>query len=260
MDEIVIEEKKYISSKRAAKMTGYAKDYIGQLCREGRVPARLVGRSWYVLESAIQDHRFGNPEPVAASTPAGEPEPPTTSAESPRYESVTTAESFPFINHLRDEKTPVQEEKKETDEEVVPLQDSWRAWFDRFERTGVQDGTNDGVTADEPVMSDNESKKEDEEEENEINIPIRTIYHPIYQAPVEDPVLVPPEKPKHDAAYEAGGGRAGREVARGVVRVVGILLAVIIATLAIIGSGYLDNYTTSITQARFISGIVIYNR
>ncbi|MHB1163603.1 MAG: hypothetical protein ACYCZZ_03760, partial [Minisyncoccota bacterium] len=59
MDELLIEGKKYISSKQAAKITGYAKDYIGQLCREGRVSARLVGRSWYVLEAAIQDHRFG---------------------------------------------------------------------------------------------------------------------------------------------------------------------------------------------------------
>ena len=75
MDEILIEEKRYISSKRAAKITGYAKDYIGQLCREGRVPARLVGRSWYVLETAIQDHRFGNQE-VELPVP-----------ESPKYEA-----------------------------------------------------------------------------------------------------------------------------------------------------------------------------
>ena len=62
MDELVIGEKKYISSKKAAELTGYAKDYIGQLCREGRVEARLVGRSWYVLESSISEHRFGKQE------------------------------------------------------------------------------------------------------------------------------------------------------------------------------------------------------
>lgn len=37
MDELIIGEKTYLSSKRAAKITGYAKDYVGQLCREGRV-------------------------------------------------------------------------------------------------------------------------------------------------------------------------------------------------------------------------------
>ncbi|MBU2220410.1 helix-turn-helix domain-containing protein, partial [Patescibacteria group bacterium] len=62
MEEITIEDKIYISSKQAAKITGYAKDYVGQLCREGRVEARLVGRSWYVLEDSIKEHRFGPKE------------------------------------------------------------------------------------------------------------------------------------------------------------------------------------------------------
>ncbi len=59
MDELTLDGKKYLSSKGAAKITGYAKDYVGQLCREGRVTARLVGRSWYVLEDSIRAHRFG---------------------------------------------------------------------------------------------------------------------------------------------------------------------------------------------------------
>jgi hypothetical protein len=67
MDEITLEDKAYVSSKRAAQITGYAKDYVGQLCREGRVEARLVGRNWYVLESSIRAHRFGAPAPVAGS-------------------------------------------------------------------------------------------------------------------------------------------------------------------------------------------------
>jgi hypothetical protein len=59
MDELVIGEKRYVSSKRAAEITGYAKDYVGQLCREGYVEAKMVGRSWYVLETSITEHRFG---------------------------------------------------------------------------------------------------------------------------------------------------------------------------------------------------------
>ena len=62
MDELTIENQKYLSSKKSAKLTGYAKDYVGQLCREGRVEARLVGRNWYVLESSIMEHRFGPAE------------------------------------------------------------------------------------------------------------------------------------------------------------------------------------------------------
>lgn len=56
MEELEIQGKKYISSKRASEITGYAKDYVGQLARGGKVPAQRVGRSWYVDESAIREH------------------------------------------------------------------------------------------------------------------------------------------------------------------------------------------------------------
>lgn len=58
MDELTLHGEIYISSKRAAKITGYTKDYVGQLCREGRITAQLVGRNWYVHESSIRKHRF----------------------------------------------------------------------------------------------------------------------------------------------------------------------------------------------------------
>ncbi len=53
MDELEFKGQKYISSKRAAEITGYAKDYIGQLARGGKVPATRVGRAWYVEREAI---------------------------------------------------------------------------------------------------------------------------------------------------------------------------------------------------------------
>src|ERR1700756_2748472 len=94
MEELLIGDKKYISSKQAAKVTGYAKDYIGQLCREGRVPARLVGRSWYVLESALRDHRFGEVREEEKSTVA------QTTWESPRYEAVIEEEILPNVTKV----------------------------------------------------------------------------------------------------------------------------------------------------------------
>lgn len=48
----------YISSKRAAELVGYTKDYVGQLCRAGKLEARLVGRSWYVSEPSILQHKL----------------------------------------------------------------------------------------------------------------------------------------------------------------------------------------------------------
>jgi uncharacterized protein YbcI len=56
MNDLVIDGKKYISSKRAAEITKYSKDYVGQLARSGKIDARLVGRSWYIDQESILAH------------------------------------------------------------------------------------------------------------------------------------------------------------------------------------------------------------
>jgi hypothetical protein len=68
MDELTIEGKKHISSKRAAQQSGYSKDYIGQLCRAGILRSKMVGRSWYIEEEALKAHRkMYQGEPVISS-------------------------------------------------------------------------------------------------------------------------------------------------------------------------------------------------
>lgn len=75
MEELTIGGKQYISSRRAAKLSGYAKDYIGQLCRGGVLPATMVGRSWYIEEDALKEHRKTyRGEPVVDSTFWQDPE------------------------------------------------------------------------------------------------------------------------------------------------------------------------------------------
>jgi len=58
--EIYLEGKKYISSKRAAKFTGYTHDYIGQLSRAGKVEGRVVGKTRFVEEDSILDYKKNN--------------------------------------------------------------------------------------------------------------------------------------------------------------------------------------------------------
>ena len=53
-DELQIAGKTYISSKRAAKISGYAQDYIGQLARSSSVDARRVGGLWYIEKNAME--------------------------------------------------------------------------------------------------------------------------------------------------------------------------------------------------------------
>lgn len=151
MDELVIDGQTYVSTKQAAKDTGYAKDYVGQLCREGRVTARLVGRSWYVLASSIREHRFGGEanESVPASKEslqAKEPsvavthrEPPSLAWEPARYQPVTDT-PLPNINRLIEDSAekptthtapPPPEPIKDEESEVPDMQTVWSEWFDR---------------------------------------------------------------------------------------------------------------------------------
>ncbi len=127
MDELIIGEKTYLSSKRAAKITGYAKDYVGQLCREGRVEARLVGRNWYVLESSIREHRFGvarESEAVVSDTQEVEvpaQEIPAITWSAPRYE-VEEPATVPTL-------LPKDPEVLEARKVVSEMQDAWKEWF-----------------------------------------------------------------------------------------------------------------------------------
>jgi hypothetical protein len=70
MDELDVGGKKYISSKRASEITGYAKDYIGQLARSGKVAGTRFGRAWYVDEAALMKHLGKDaPEQTLPSAP-----------------------------------------------------------------------------------------------------------------------------------------------------------------------------------------------
>lgn len=136
MDELTLDGKIYISSKRAAAITGYAKDYVGQLCREGRVEARLVGRSWYVLENSIKAHRFGADTISDVKTEVEE------TTNTPPVESVIDEkpnENEAIFEHryFQEEINPIkviEEEPKRVDYEgehqIVAMQDAWREWFE----------------------------------------------------------------------------------------------------------------------------------
>ncbi len=49
--------KTYISVSRASKKFGYTADYVGQLCRAGKIDARMIGRTWYVEWESIKNHK-----------------------------------------------------------------------------------------------------------------------------------------------------------------------------------------------------------
>lgn len=57
MEEISVKGEKYIKAAVIADKFGYTSDYVGQLCRSRQVKATLVGRSWYVSEKSLSEHK-----------------------------------------------------------------------------------------------------------------------------------------------------------------------------------------------------------
>lgn len=47
----------HISTSRAAKITGYSPDYVGQMARAGIISSRQVGNRWYVERAGILSHK-----------------------------------------------------------------------------------------------------------------------------------------------------------------------------------------------------------
>ncbi len=56
-DEVSLGDRKYVSSKRASELSGYAQDYIGQLSRKGLIDAERVGGLWYVSMESLQNYK-----------------------------------------------------------------------------------------------------------------------------------------------------------------------------------------------------------
>jgi hypothetical protein len=57
MHEVTLGGKTFISVKRAAEITGYTRDYLGQLARGGKIESQRVGRSWYVNIESLSKHQ-----------------------------------------------------------------------------------------------------------------------------------------------------------------------------------------------------------
>lgn len=98
MDELEIDGKKYLSSKRAAREHKYHIDYIGQLIRAGKVSGKKVGRSWYVEEASLKSYLLaeaGAPAPIPVEHPAEEPaiEPEPIAAAEPAHQPIMPVEA-----------------------------------------------------------------------------------------------------------------------------------------------------------------------
>lgn len=56
-ESIFVDGKELFSSKRAADLSGYAQDYIGQLARAGAIHAQRIGGLWYVSIDSLNSYK-----------------------------------------------------------------------------------------------------------------------------------------------------------------------------------------------------------
>lgn len=200
MDELIFDNERYVSSKRAAEITGYAKDYVGQLCREGRVTAKLVGRNWYVLESSLRAHRFGtNEEAETPSVPATaapeaperpqtlvpEPIPPVITpiaalVEPPRY----IAEEPAVVPPLAPKPAPPAPSPA-----IEDMQAAWREWFGKTPPApALPDGSDDFTPSALPAVLPGETTEAAPEPDPEPQVREEPTYEP---EPAAEPEEVP---------------------------------------------------------------------
>lgn len=57
MNTVTIDGIEYVKASVLAKKHNYTSDYIGQLCRSKKVDAHLVGRTWYVHQASLDNHK-----------------------------------------------------------------------------------------------------------------------------------------------------------------------------------------------------------
>ncbi|HQU07434.1 MAG: hypothetical protein B7X04_00655 [Parcubacteria group bacterium 21-54-25] len=147
MDTLTLDGEKYLSSKYAAKVTGYAKDYVGQLCREGRVDARLVGRNWYVREQSIRAHRFGQEGGAteSASRSIGQTEK-EAAVRSVRY---TAEDATPLprvadvLSETRNASVHAASVHTETAHHLPAMQQAWQEWFAKIKTSQPEEDKGD---------------------------------------------------------------------------------------------------------------------
>jgi len=243
MDELTIEGKNYISSKRAAALTGYAKDYVGQLCREGRVEARLVGRSWYVYEPSIRKHRFeGQGVDQQVSSPENIEVSEDKSSEKANIEAVSDTPLYkaeevsplPLSNEEVPEISLSESASKSGDEESVEeIQEAWQQWFEASKDEAVSFEPK-RERAEEPETELPSIKSSEETEE----VPFHTVETPV-QVHIE-PMRVP--RYTREEVYIAPSTHTGKrkrsKSTRNHIVVKALLVALILlsVTVTVIGS------------------------
>jgi hypothetical protein len=118
--------KDYISANRAAKITGYNQDYIGQLARSNLILSRQVGKRWYVDRESLLKHKEEKDALLAAvqveSVGLAKPEDlqPASEPETAPVEEAVAEEEVTHFSYVTEEEAPLIPEFESEEPEPMP--------------------------------------------------------------------------------------------------------------------------------------------
>lgn len=175
--EIQVDGKTYVSSKRAAEITGYAQDYVGQLARKGLIDAKKVGGLWYVEMDSLTSYD--------ATGEVKEKRPETKSAPTENLDSIVSFDGKEFISSRR--ATEISGYSQDyvgqlAREGKVPSRQVGSRWYVAKDELIKHKEHNDALLA--AVQSQSVGLKK---EEDEPVVPVRPVYTP---KPVPEPPVM----------------------------------------------------------------------
>lgn len=181
MEELIFDGKVYLSTKRAGEITGYAKDYVGQLARGGKVDARLVGRNWYVHKESVLAHKKGgvgtdSDLSYTATAPEEVKKPWEVTWGAPQYTPETTAiedEVVPALLSSERKEDEGVEEIPDTHKVLEDMQSAWQLWNERSVVPTINDHEVEPHVESTPHES--EEVVEEEMETEELTVPITVL-------------------------------------------------------------------------------------
>lgn len=282
MDELTIDGKVFVSSKKAAILSGYAKDYVGQLCREGRVESKLVGRSWYVYEPSIREHRFNDERSKGKGASENSDPRESKTSENTNIQAVWqqpayTSESFESLPILSENQV-VAVEKNEPDapKAVSEMQSTWQEWFS--ERTI---GSTYPQQRKEPEVARYEQKPVVEPVRREEPVPVRMIVsdiepmktyrteeRPAPQAfqPIERPVqgrVLSPREETHHVPHTRKHHKQKKSPST-ITKAFLIGVIVVVASIALVSTGLVDElHLTGVSNSsilQYLQGSSVVNK
>lgn len=241
MNELVLDNKTYVSSKRAAEITGYAKDYVGQLCREGRVEARLVGRNWYILKSALEKHRFATEEGSKEPAMPAQGKSALEEWDRPRYKIEDRIE-LPSVNRLQALEI-AGDEPEEAPSAVEAMQEAWRGWFSPEKESEL--ATEGELEEDVPIAIHTLEEAESSAE----TLNLRRIRE-----------YAPEEQEEEVAESSVNSLSMGGSTGYSVLRAFFLCLTLVVIIVGYIGAGFTTINATSYKPVDMIAGTLIYNQ